>query len=180
MGCRRLGLAPRQMLGQRELSSFLEDLAKTAHEELEVPIQLGWVERQNRRQDHRAASVPSRRFEGRFSGARRPLGKAGIDAQLMPESAFPFVATLQSVVACVQTSRCRSDGRFCSFFHHFLQERFRAGVIEKPASANRAPILGFWKLSAAWSLHSETGLVPTTCRNSSNSRETNRHSDCRG
>jgi hypothetical protein len=33
------------------------------------------------------------------------------------------------------------DGRFCSFFHHSLQERFRAGAIEKPASADRAPIL---------------------------------------
>src|ERR1700738_2371489 len=75
MGFRRLGLAPRQMLGQRELSRFLEDLAKAAHEELEVPIHLGWVERQNRRQDHRAASVRSLRFGGRFSGARRPRGK---------------------------------------------------------------------------------------------------------
>ena len=45
------------MLGQRKLAGFLEDLAKAAHQELEVPLHLGGVERQNRRQDHRVGPV---------------------------------------------------------------------------------------------------------------------------
>ena len=65
----------------------------------------------------------------------------GVSAQLMPKSAFPLVAESQSVAACGQPSRCGLDGQFCSFFHPFLQERFRAGAVEKPASADRAPIL---------------------------------------
>ena len=50
---RRSGLAPGEMRDQRKLSGFLEDLAKAAHHEREVPLHLRGVEGLNRRQDHR-------------------------------------------------------------------------------------------------------------------------------